>query len=419
MCNREVQMRRVGGRVAGAADLSEQLSASDRLLLGEACNETSGILGLMAVYSLSIHADYRCRHSGACCTADWDVPVELPLYKTLDEALNAGRIAPAARPGDDGAVLIVEDDLPDAASAMVARTATGDCVFYDRSSGLCVIHRDLGEPMLPATCRHFPRLAVQDRRGTFISLTHFCPTAAASLFRDDVPIEIVEGPPAFPEANYEGLSVRSDDWPPLLRPDCLADIHSYTAWERHMVSRCANEALSPEGVVATLERDARMVRTVFPVTGAAIVNAIGQLPADGVAAAAPETLDASLIHYLEVLKAVPDKWRPDADTRNLAERYRRDVVAEWRRFHAPLRRYLAAKAFASWTAYQGRGFLTIVRGLDAALALVRVEAARQCRDGNRPLDAGALHEAFRHADFTLNHLAAGDELAEGWSKVEA
>jgi hypothetical protein len=69
------------------------------------------------------------------------------------------------------------------------------------------------------------------------------------------------------------------------------------------------------------------------------------------------------------------------------------------------------ESLRSWTAYQGRGFLTIVRGLDAALALVRVEAARQCRDAARPLDAGLLREAFREADFLLNHLAAGDELA--------
>lgn len=373
----------------------------------------------MAVYSLSIHADYRCRHSGACCTADWDVPVELPLYKTLDAALRAGRVAPAARPDEASAVLVVEDDLPDKAAAMVARTATGDCVFYHRKSGLCVIHRDLGEPMLPATCRHFPRLAVRDARGTFISLTHYCPTAAASLFRDDVPIEIVEGPPAFPDADYEGLAVTSDDWPPLLRPECLADVESYTAWERHMVSCCADEALSPESVLATLERDARVVRTVSPVTAAAIVNAIEQLPTGGVHVAVPDGLDASLGRYLEVLKAVPDEWRPEADTRDLDESYRRYVAAEWTRFGAPLRRYLAAKAFASWTAYQGRGFLTIVRGLDAALSLVRVEAARQCRDGNGPLDAGSLREAIRHADFALNHLAAGDELAERWSKVEA
>src|SRR5688572_4924245 len=37
------------------------------------------------VFSLSIHADYKCRHSGECCTADWDVPVELPVYRSLDE----------------------------------------------------------------------------------------------------------------------------------------------------------------------------------------------------------------------------------------------------------------------------------------------------------------------------------------------
>jgi Fe-S-cluster containining protein len=377
------------------------------------------MLAVMAVYSLSIHADYRCRHSGACCTAGWDVPVEVPLYRTLDEALSAGRVAPAGRLDGNSAVLIVEDELPDDAAAMVARTANGDCVFYHRNSGLCVIHRDLGEPMLPATCRHFPRLAVRDGRGTFISLTHYCPTAVASLFRDDVPIEIIQDPPAFPEADYEGLVVTSEDWPPLLRPDRLADAQSYNAWERHMVARCADESLSAESVIATLERDARVVRTVTPTTSAAIVNAIEQLPAGGVSALVPEALDTSVAHYLEVLKAVPDEWRPDADTRDLTECYRRHVAVEWTAFGAPLRRYLAAKAFASWTAYQGRGFLTIVRGLDAALALVRVEAARRCRDTNRPLNADLLREAIRQSDFALNHLAAGDELAEAWSNVEA
>ena len=49
--------------------------------------------------SLSIHADYRCRHSGVCCSADWDVPVELPIYKTLNEALdNLRRLRPVRRP---------------------------------------------------------------------------------------------------------------------------------------------------------------------------------------------------------------------------------------------------------------------------------------------------------------------------------
>src|SRR5678815_310849 len=122
------------------------------------------------------------------------------------------------------------------------------------------------------------------------------------MFRDDVRIEIIESPPAFPEADYQGLVVTREDWPPLLRPDCMADVGSYTAWERHMVARCADETLSPESIVATLERDASVVRKVSPVTGEAIANAIERLPVDGVDAPVPAGLDPSLAFYLEVLR---------------------------------------------------------------------------------------------------------------------
>ena len=78
----------------------------------------------------------------------------------------------------------------------------------------------------------------------------------------------------------------------------------------------------------------------------------------------------------------------------------------------------AARAFANWTAYQGRGVLSIVRGLEAALALARVEAARECRNAGRALDADLLKQAFRAADFVLNHIAVGEDLASAWSRVE-
>ena len=57
-----------------------------------------------------------------------------------------------------------------------------------------------------------------------------------------------------------------------------------------------------------------------------------------------------------------------------------------------------------------------MRGIEAAVGLVRVEAARQCRDAGRDLDADLLLEAFRSADFLLNHQATGEELAEGWGR---
>ena len=153
--------------------------------------------------------------------------------------------------------------------------------------------------------------------------------AAAPLFRDDVPIEIVEAPPAFPDVEYEGLVVTADDWPPLLRPELLADPESYAAWERHMISRCADETLSPESAIATLERDAHIVRAVTPVTSGSIMRAIATLPHEISPARAPDTLDASLSRYAEVLKAVPDEWRPDPDIRELADVYRSHVRPHW------------------------------------------------------------------------------------------
>ena len=372
-------------------------------------------LDVSRVFSLSIHADYRCRHSGVCCSSDWDVPVDVPVYRSLDEALRSGALTAAGEPHDGSATLIVDDDLPDDAAAMVARTESGHCVFYHRPSGLCVVHRDLGHDALPVTCRHFPRLAVRDRRGTNISLTHYCPTAASMLFRD-VPIEIVADPEAFPPADYEGLVVDDDAWPPLLNPRMLMDLDSYAAWERHMVRRCADEASTPESVVATLARDAASLQDFDP-SRERLIDRIEGLPGDVVQAAGPALLGSSLEHFARVMTAVPDELRPEPDEEGLEPAYAAYVRPLWSQWHAPLRRYLAAKAFANWTAYQGRGLRAIVEGLDAALALVRVEAARQCRDSGRPLGEEQLREAIRAADFALNHLAGGDELAEAWSKA--
>jgi Fe-S-cluster containining protein len=368
------------------------------------------------VFALSIHADYRCRHSGACCSADWDVPVELPVYRSLEEAVARGDLRPQAA-ARHLAPFVVEPDLPDDAAAMLERTDTGECVFLERETKLCIVHRDIGEAALPATCRYFPRLAVRDGRGTFITLSHFCPTAASMLFRDDCPLTIVSRPLAFPPGDYEGLIVTSDDLPPLLSPNMLMDRKGYSAWERHMVARCAERGLSPEAVLATLERDARLLRAWKP-GGITLVDAVRHLPSHAKRAVSTSTLGTSLTLYDEVMRTVPGDLRPPPDESGLDAAFTDLVSPGWPTFFDPLNRYLAAKAFASWTAYQGRGILTTVRGLEAALSVVRVESARQCRNAARTLDAELLRDAFRRADFILNHLAVGEDLAAAWSVAE-
>src|SRR4029453_7880788 len=110
------------------------------------------------VFALSIHADYRCRHSGACCSTDWDVPIELPVYRTLKEAVESGRLQTQASARNLNP-FVVEPALPDGPAAMFERTEAGGCVFVDSRTKLCIVHRDMGEAALPATCRYFPRLA--------------------------------------------------------------------------------------------------------------------------------------------------------------------------------------------------------------------------------------------------------------------
>jgi hypothetical protein len=369
------------------------------------------------VYSLSIHADYRCRHSGECCSTDWDVPLEVPIYRSLTEALERGRlrVSPAAA---GLAPFITETDLPDEAGAIFQRTPRGHCVFFDAGPNLCIVHRDLGIDALAATCRHFPRVAIHDARGTHITLSHFCPTAASMLFRDDPPLTVVEDPAAFPPADYEGLTVGAEEFPPLLHPHMLMDLDGYSAWEAHLVHRCALDLTRlPESVLATMMRDARALARWTPADGA-LRDAIARLPDDFVDARPTAGLEPSLRMFRQVMLAVAEEMRPEPDEQGLPEAFSRFVASRWAEFAAPVNRFIAAKSFATWTAYQGRGVATIVRGIEAAVDLVRVEAARQCRHAARPLDAALLLEAFRSADFALNHLAVGEDLALGWAAAE-
>ena len=197
-----------------------------------------------------MHVRYACRHSGACCSSGWTIPVEqdkltrIATLRSADEWLRAATEAP-----------------PDVAGVL-ALGADGHCVFHRSglSSSRCEIHRALGPTALPAACQHFPRECLIDRRGVFVTLSHYCPTAASLLFEHSGPVEIVEGPPANPHGEAEGLDAR-DVLPPLLTEGVLMDLDAYSAWEAHAVRSLAGHAslaalVSPEAVLDALAADA-------------------------------------------------------------------------------------------------------------------------------------------------------------------
>jgi Fe-S-cluster containining protein len=296
---------------------------------------------------LSIHAEYRCRHSGACCRAGWTIPFDRREHEGVRALqLSVGSFMPAA----------------DEEVRIAARHANGTCTFFAEDGHLCAIHSAGGQAALPLTCRMFPRVVLHDARGTFVSLSHFCPTAASLLFEpsgSETPVAIVDAPDALIDVGpLDGLDAR-EAWPPLLGPGVLMDLESYTAWER-----LAIELLTRPGIAARTSLDALAIATA------------------GLARWTPGT--TPLDH------AVRDAFSTVAPPTDVLDPH-----------EAALKRWLAARLFGAWIAYQGDGVETTVRYLRTCLDTFTRELA---------LDANPL-EAIRRSDLRIVHEADSQQLA--------
>jgi hypothetical protein len=221
---------------------------------------------------------------------------------------------------------------------------------------------------MPAGCQHFPRVVLMDGRGVFVTLSNYCPTAAAMLIEDDGPVSVVEGPLALPNGDMpEGMDAR-DALPPLRSPRLLMDLEAYGAWERDTV-----EALTSSD------------------SPAAVIDA---MIGDGY-----RFTDAELFDLARECVASPYSWPALAPPALSARRFAARVEG----------RFLAAHAFACWMAYEGNGLLSVAVYLRLALAVLRVEFARQ----------RSVVDAVRQADLLLRHLVDRETLTTRISAIAA
>jgi len=223
-----------------------------------------------------------------------------------------------------------------------------------------------------------------------------------------VPLAVVEEPPAFPSAAYEGLE--ADEWPPLLHPRMLMDEASYEAWEAHVVWRCATVP-GVWAALATIRRDAEILRAWRP-GGVDLLRAVHACRDREPVAAGPPDETWVLARNRDALSMAPGA--PDL-TGVPDIRAALDALQPW---EPTALRLIAAHAFASWCAYQGRGLAAHVRSLETAAAVLVVESARVLDD------SGTLHEdgvlaAVSATDFLLRHQASREGLAALWSRREA
>lgn len=367
------------------------------------------------VFTLNVHHDYACRHSGACCTAGWDIGVDRATYEGIAAAIESDALALPSRPGDNEApsVFVRGTGHPPGDVAFIARTAAGDCACFDRHAGnLCVIQRSLGHEALPTACRHFPRVALLDAAGVHVTLSHYCPTAAAMLFRDDIgALEVVENPPAFAERDYEGFDAR-ETVPPFLRRGVFFDSAARAIWDRFVIDALNRETWLPGQALACVESAAAALQRWVPEAGS-LESVARQVTRHALASEprVPGRKSRRVAGLFEVVTStVPAGLDVPVLPATSVETFESAVPADWAGLARPVRRYLAARAFGAWSAYQAEGLLTEVAMQAVALAVLEVEASRAAIAARRPLDAGLLMEAIRAADKLLVHLASGDRL---------
>jgi len=369
------------------------------------------------VHALSFHRDYRCAHAGLCCTSGWPIPVEVETAARISAAIDeeqldlshtwAGR--PALHSGRAAAPPAVFDLSatadPEWVEPVLAVDRRGRCALYESDTGLCTLHRQRGEAWLPTACRHFPRVAVIDPRGVFVSLSHYCPTAARLLLDPAPPPAIDEDPPGFPPSrDYEGLDAR-DALPPLLRPGVLHTLESYSRWEAFLVSSFADPRGSVEAALGVIVAVAEDLRTWVPAVGpldALVVKVadrhVGHPPSDGRVGCRLRAEEVRLIGHVRQSLVGDDRGVLDARW------VRPEGPPGWADWQPALQRYAAARAFASVIAYEGAGVRTAVRALAAAIATLRAATWRVVEEAGRPLDASLLVRALGLADLVTVHL---------------
>jgi Fe-S-cluster containining protein len=360
-------------------------------------------LGSDPGFCLRPHALYGCRHTGACCTAGWAIPIETTAFERVRVHFGAKDY------------FTIDPAPPEGTAAILRLRPDGACVFFDAERGrLCAVHRELGEDSLPSACRQYPRVVLNDARGRLISLSHYCPTAAALLLEDH-PLDIVPAPPSLSlGGRAEGLDAR-DVMPPLLRPGMLADVEGYARWERRAIATLASGQLSAARAIATIDAATRAIVSWMPGTDSLAARVDREFDV-ALAPEPDEDLHADWARVAACLESVP----PGLSARpidGLQER-RPPVVQWWPEVDRVARAYLAARLFGNWIAYYGQGLHAIVEYLRVCLAVLKLEAARQQQPASRLTAASTsispwqtVLEAIRNADLLLVHLADTKSLA--------
>jgi hypothetical protein len=268
--------------------------------------------------------------------------------------------------------------------------------------------------------------------GTHVTLSHFCPTAAALLLRSDVgaPEIVASAPRCSSRAGYEGFDA-TGTIPPLVRPGIAFDDLAYTRWEAWQIAVLGIVDLGAERALGVIALAAEALRSWTPAHGP-LLDTIERASADASLLAGHLTptgrgrpplrgwgASAAARTYERVAHLVGPGLSAPGVPPDVEERAERLVEPAWSGLSRPVGRYLAAKAFAAWSAYLGDGVRTNLAVLGVALDVLKVECARHAGQAGRPLDEPLFIEAVRQSDLLLEHVVDRAALVRLVGEVES
>jgi len=257
---------------------------------------------------------------------------------------------------------------------------------------------------------------LHDQRGSLISLSHFCPTAAAMLLAGGALSVVAAHPPLRLELEMEGLDARTA-FPPLLRPGMLCDVEGYERWERAGLAIFARTDRDYTTCLADFAAATDVIRRWKPGTRSLSDCVRG--------AFADETADASAVwsHDRAIQRLARLTGGPSGDELisipHFEEQWNERVgvnAIDW--FDLGMKNYLAARLFGNWVAYQGQGLRSIVEWLRTCAAIVRHFLLQRLIGSGLPLDHSVFIESVRSADLLLLHVLDSESFARDVAFLE-
>ena len=369
---------------------------------------------VMSWFCLRMHAGYRCRHAGVCCRADWEIPAEAHVLTAVERSRWLR---------ESSAGLALMDGLRGTAELLVPRNDRRTCLFYEpRASGSCAIHREAGEDALPSACRYFPRELLIDPRGTFVSLSHYCPTAAALLTTPDA-LDIVEATPPLRIGGPIDALDATDALPPLLRPDMLCDLDGYAAWEAEGLAILARPDLTATAALDRIEAMTKRLRRgqtgLRPTSDLAQTSVeagsgpgLSQVEARSDLGLTPRALANDFAPL--IAQHIPEEAFPISEY----ETRWAHLVERSPEIELVMKNYLAARLFANWIAYQSRGLRTIVEWLRTCHAVLRNEIALRRLADRRSATVDDAVAAASRADLLMVHTVDSARFAQFFHERE-